>query len=161
MLLTDEETPVSPAGEQLTLTGEPAPKPAARKKVLLRSTLPTYTADELSEAVEKTDGCAELIDSCQQILGRIFNTFTVTLAGKEYDTVRLIDIQYSDGAMLCEHYLDRTGRTVLWRRFNADDWALAHYGRPWTDKLPDNERLTVNGKTFVHWYDCITDRFLA
>ena len=103
----------------------------------------------------------QLIHDSRCDISDLVGRFTVTLAGKEYDTVRLIDIQYSDGAMLCEHYLDRTGRTVLWRRFNADDWALAHYGRPWTDKLPDNERLTVNGKTFVHWYDCITDRFLA
>ena len=103
----------------------------------------------------------QLIHDSRCDISDLVGRFTVTLAGKEYDTVRLIDIQYSDGAMLCEHYLDRTGRTVLWRRFNADDWVLARYGRPWTEKLPDNERLTVNGKTFVHWYDCITDRFLA
>ena len=100
VLLTDEETPVSPAGEQLTLTGEPAPKPAARKKVLLRSTLPTYTADELSDAVEKTDGCAELIDSCQQILGRIFNTAETAVIVGLLDHLRLTP-EYI--LLLCSH----------------------------------------------------------
>ena len=30
-------------------------------------------------------------------------------------------------------------------------------GKLWTELLPDNERLTVNGETYVHWYDCVTD----
>ena len=78
-----------------------------------------------------------------------------------YDTVRLVDIQYADnGAMLAEYYLDAAGRTILWRRFNRDDWALPRYGRPWSEQLPDNARLTINGDTYVHWYDCITDYIL-
>ena len=47
-----------------------------------------------------------------------------------------------------------------WRRFNRNDWMLENYGRPWTELLPENERLTINGETFVHWYDCITDYIL-
>ena len=62
--------------------------------------------------------------------------------------------------MLCEYYLDHSGRTVLWRRFNRDDWALNRYGQRWSEKLPNNERLTLNGDTYVHWYDCITDYVL-
>ncbi|MBQ3230867.1 MAG: hypothetical protein IJB49_07595 [Clostridia bacterium] len=27
-------------------------------------------------------------------------------------------------------------------------------------EAPDNETLTVNGETYVHWYDCITDYIL-
>ncbi|MBO6052299.1 MAG: DnaD domain protein [Clostridia bacterium] len=100
VLLTDEEPSISPSGEQLTLTGEPSPKPAAKKKVLLRSTLPTYTADELSEAVEKTDGCAELIDSCQQILGRIFNTSETAVIVGLLDHLRLTP-EYI--LLLCSH----------------------------------------------------------
>ncbi len=58
---------------------------------------------------------------------------------------------------MCEYYLDKNGRTVLWRRFNKDDWALERYGKKWTKALPDNERITVNREVYVHWYDCITD----
>lgn len=99
------------------------------------------------------DNCGDVSD----IVGR----FTVVLGEKEYDTVRLVDIQRSsNGVMLCEYYLDTAGRTVLWRRFNSDDWAFSRYKKKWSEMLPDNERLTVNSETFVHWYDCITDYIL-
>ncbi|MBQ3126955.1 MAG: sigma-70 family RNA polymerase sigma factor [Clostridia bacterium] len=96
-------------------------------------------------------------DDVSDVVGR----YAVELGGRLYDTVRLIDLQRADsGAMLCEYYLDRDGRTILWRRFNHDNWALSRYGRPWSEQLPDNERLVVNGETYVHWYDCITDYIL-
>lgn len=104
----------------------------------------------------------ELTTDTNGDLSDIVGRYTVTLDGKSYDTVRLIDMQASsDGSyMLCEYYLDQNGRTILWRRFNRDDWAFGRYGKPWTEMLPDNERLLVNGQTYVHWYDCITDYIL-
>lgn len=95
-------------------------------------------------------------DDVSDIVGR----YQVTISGKTYDTVRLVDLQLSkDSYMMCEYYLDKNGRTVLWRRFNREDWAMERYGRKWTEALPDNERMTVNGEIYVHWYDCITDFF--
>ena len=79
----------------------------------------------------------------------------VTLDGKTYDTVCVMDLgQYNEG-VVSEQYLGRDGRTVLWRRFNRDDWAVDRYGKPWSALLPDNEQITVNGQCYVHWYDCI------
>ena len=93
-------------------------------------------------------------EDCSDLVGR----FTVTIDGKPYDTVRLIDLQTGElGSMLTEYYLDANGRTVLWRRFNHDDWAFDRYKQKWSEQLPENERLAVNGETYVHWYDCITD----
>lgn len=93
-------------------------------------------------------------DDVSDIVGR----FDLAIDGKTYDTVRLIDIQAGgDSYMMCEYYLDQNGRTVLWRRFNRDDWAVERYGKRWTEALPDNERITINGEIYVHWYDCITD----
>ena len=84
--------------------------------------------------------------------------FRITLGNTVYDTVRLIDYENGNqGGMLCEYYLDKNGRTILWRRFNKNNWASKRYAKPWTVLLPDNERLTVNGETYVHWYDCVTD----
>lgn len=40
------------------------------------------------------------------------------------------------------------------------DWAIDRYKKPWSEQLPENDRLTVNGTTYVHWYDCITDYIL-
>lgn len=83
--------------------------------------------------------------------------YTVEIAGKTYDTVCLMDIETFDDSIVTEQYLDANGRTVLWRRFNRDDWAFSRYGRLWSEMLPENDRLTVNGETYVHWYDCVSD----
>lgn len=85
---------------------------------------------------------------------------TVMIGGKSYDTIRVMDIDAYNDNTVSEQYLDQSGRTVLWRRFNPDDWQLDRYGARWSERFPDNERITVNGKTYVHWYDCITSYIL-
>ena len=95
----------------------------------------------------------------KEFLLDVVGRYTVTIGGKSYDTICVMDVEtYSD--TVSEQFIDRNGRTILWRRFNPNDWQISHYGRPWTELLPDSERLTVNGKTFVHWYDCITSYIL-
>ena len=90
----------------------------------------------------------------------IVGRYTVTIGGKTFDTVCVMDIDtYNEGAV-SEQYLDMNGRTVLWRRFNPDNWQLERYGSPWRERFPQNERITVNGITHVHWYDCITSYIL-
>lgn len=95
-------------------------------------------------------------DFLLDIVGR----YNVTIDGKTYDTVCVMDIESGGCGMISEQFLDKNGRTILWRRFNRNDWAIDRYKQPWTELLPDNERLTVNGTTYVHWYDCITDYIL-
>lgn len=90
----------------------------------------------------------------------VVGRYAVTINGKTYDTVCVMDVLAFDDAMATEAYLDCHGRTVLWRRFNKDDWAFHRYQQKWTEKLPDNERLIINGETYVHWYDCISDYIL-
>ena len=80
--------------------------------------------------------------------------------GKTYDTICVMDIAAYDEGVVSEQFLDANGRTVLWRRFNADDWRYGRYGKRWSEMYPENETLTVNGETYVHWYDCITDYIL-
>lgn len=41
-----------------------------------------------------------------------------------------------------------------------DDWAIGRYKKKWPEQLPQNDRLTVNGRRYVEWYDCITDYIL-
>ena len=98
------------------------------------------------------DGRKELMD----VVGR----YTVAIGGKTYDTVCVIMHETYMGGMASEQFIDQNGRTVLWRRFNADDWQFERYGKTWSEILPDSERLTINGKAYVHWYDCITSYIL-
>ena len=90
----------------------------------------------------------------------VVGRYTVEIGGKRYDTVCVMDIETYNGGVASEQFLDQEGRTVLWRRFNRDDWAMERYQKPWHELLPENERITVNGQTYVHWYDCITDHIL-
>ena len=90
----------------------------------------------------------------------VVGRYEVQINGKTYDTICVIDAGAYEEGVLTEQYLDRNGRTVLWRRFNRNDWMQESYKRLWTELLPENERITVDGETYVHWYDCITDYIL-
>lgn len=91
----------------------------------------------------------------------VVGRYRVTIAGRTYDTVCVMDIECYNDAVASEQYVDQNGRTVLWRRYNRDDWAIDRFGgKPWSEKFPDNERITINGETYVHWYDCISDYIL-
>ncbi|MCD7784412.1 MAG: RNA polymerase sigma factor [Oscillospiraceae bacterium] len=90
----------------------------------------------------------------------VVGRYIVTIGGKVYETVCVMDIEdYQDG-VVAEQYLDQNGKTILWRRFNADTWAIGKYQKPWSELLPENETITVNGTKFVHWYDCMTSYIL-
>lgn len=86
----------------------------------------------------------------------VVGRYLVTIGEKQYDTICVMDISCYNDAIATEEYLDQNGRSVLWRRFNRDDWARDHFKKNWTQIKPDSERITVNGETYVHWYDCIT-----
>jgi hypothetical protein len=90
------------------------------------------------------------------ILGR----YAVTIGGKTYDTLCVMDIENYNNGVASEQFIDRNGKTILWRRFNRNDWAISRYKTPWSERFPENERLFINGKTYVHWYDCLTDYVL-
>lgn len=115
----------------------------ARKGLLYRSN--SVITGELKPDLQALD-----------IVGR----YSVAINGKAYDTVCVMDIECFNDSVASEQFIDKNGKTVLWRRFNRDDWAFHRYGKRWTELLPDNETLTVNGETYVHWYDCITDYIL-
>ena len=90
----------------------------------------------------------------------VVGRYAVRIDGKTYDTVCVMDVAAYNAGVVSEQFLDANGRTVLWRRFNADGWGYDRYQKRWTEMYPENETLTVNGETYVHWYDCITDYIL-
>lgn len=93
----------------------------------------------------------------KEFLLDVVGRYEVTINGKTYDTVCVMDCYtYINGAATLQ-YLDRNGKTVLSRRFNRNDWAFNRYQKLWTEILPESEKIVVNGETYVNWYDCITD----
>lgn len=95
------------------------------------------------------------INECLDVVGR----YSIEINNKIYDTICILDINSTIG-IAYEQFIDQNGRTIIWRRFNRDDWELQHYGQKWTEKLPINKRISINNETYVHWYDCITNYIL-
>jgi hypothetical protein len=90
----------------------------------------------------------------------VVGRYEVTINGKTYDTVCIMDCYtYSDGVASLQ-YIDKNGKTVLWRRFNRNDWKYEGYENTWKEMLPENDTIIVNGNLYVNWYDCITDYIL-
>lgn len=88
----------------------------------------------------------------------VVGRYKIKINNNEYDTVCLME--YFDNGVLTEQYIDKNGKTVLWRRFNKNNWGNKRYGKLWTEMFPDNETYIVNGEIYVHWYDDITDYIL-
>jgi hypothetical protein len=99
--------------------------------------------------------------------------FDVTVGQRPAQCLRVIDLELRGGAehtadaieksLLAESYHTVDGRLFLFRRFNGRQWALrpgspyAGDPRAWDERLAGNQRLVINGATFVHWYDCLSD----
>ena len=86
----------------------------------------------------------------------LIGRYTLEIQGRIYDTVAMLQV-CADGIAVVQ-YLDREGRTILFRRFNRADWKQERYGELWTKRLPDSERIIINGEEYVHWYDCLPQR---
>ena len=101
--------------------------------------------------VRRGDTYTALKEDALDVVGRC----DLTLDGKTTDCIAVMDLSaYGDGVASLQ-YIDRNGRTLLWQRYNRDDWELDRYGKRWSELLPGNDRITVNGETCVHWYDCL------
>lgn len=57
----------------------------------------------------------------------VIGRYEVKIGGRSYDTICVIDMEDYNSGVLSEQYLDKTGRTILWRRFNRNDWAKDRY----------------------------------
>lgn len=101
-----------------------------------------------------------IISSDKEFLLDIVGRYTVTINNQSFDTVCVMDIETYNNGVVSEQYLDKNGKTILWRRFNRNDWMIDHYKKQWSELLPNNEHLIINGEIYVHWYDCITDYIL-
>ncbi|MBQ8368522.1 MAG: DnaD domain protein [Clostridia bacterium] len=95
-------------------------KPASR--VSVHTTLPHYTAEELADAAVRTTAFRGLLDSCQQIFGKIFNTAETEIVAGLADHLRL-DTEYI--LLLFTHAAEMDKKTVRY----VEKMALAFYDR--------------------------------
>ncbi len=88
-----------------------------------------------------------------------FVRFKISSSFDADDVLQEIFISASNSFNITEQYLNKEGKTILWRRFNRNDWAFGRYKKLWSEQFPENEQLNVNGTTYVHWYDCIVETY--
>ena len=98
----------------------------------------------------------------------------VRVAERGFTCLRSIELRRSSAkdkaslerSILAESFYTRSGRLVLFRRYNGRLWQVEkkdslYGGKPWDRRFADHARLVVNGAVFVHWYDCLTDAGLG
>lgn len=89
----------------------------------------------------------------------------VRIGDRRFTCLRVIDEIRSEDTLM-EVFLTRRGRTVLCRRYNERLWERDNAAvwrkwcncepRPWDEQLPDHARIVIDGRVYVHWYDCLT-----
>ena len=104
----------SPAREQIPLNGTVPPQ----GRTLTRSTIPHYTADEIAATVENNAGCKEFLDSCQQLMGRIFNTSETAVIVGMMDYLKLPQDYI---LLLCSHAVTMQKTSVRYLEKTAID----------------------------------------
>ena len=109
----------------------------------------------------RKEGNIVTVNSDREVMD-VVGRYKVSINGKAYDTICLMDIGVYDNNTYTEQYIDRNGRTVLWRRFNHKNrrWLFDGFEDLPEEVLEKNEKIVVNGTVCYHWYDCITDYIL-
>ena len=120
------------------------------------------------------DGTHTLAVSPSQV-GRVnfgAGVFRVCVGDKTFTCLRSIELDAHatsakatkasvERTILAESFHSRSGQLILFRRYNGRLWATKgaspYSGQTWDKRFPQNQRLTINGAVFVHWYDCLTD----
>ena len=99
------------------------PAPTQRSpRISVHTTLPHYTAQELAAAASSTSDFTNLLDSCQQIFGKIFNTAETEMVIGLADHLRL-DQDYI--LLLFTHAVEMDKKTVRY----VEKMALSFYDR--------------------------------
>ena len=131
-----------------------------------------YSLAELQENPEK-GGSERTVAATGAIVGKgnevwfargfegkdVVGAYEVTIGDKTYHTMCYMSIVNWEGKLneIHENYIDQTGRTVLMRGFERNDWVLKDMQRQYGDNIPQEEILVVNGEVFIHSFDKVSE----
>ena len=96
--------------------------------------------------IRKNGSCVTVSDP--SVISDVVGKYRVTMNGKEYDTVLVINTEDPE-QVVTESYIGMDGHTVLFRQFITENLAVQLQG--------SSEVLTVNGRAYYHAADCIRD----
>ena len=93
--------------------------------------------------------------------------FDVRIGEGEFECMRVFDLEAdaTESDTLVLSYLNREGRTVLFRRYNGNRWGKLDQPphrtggteMTWEEDLPHAHRLLLDGVTYVHQWDYLTE----
>ena len=92
--------------------------------------------------------------------------FTVSIGEQAFECMRVFEIEEdaSEREVMIMAYITREGRTLLFRRYNGNQWGKREtpphnqgFEMTWEEDLPHADRLVIDGVKYVHNYDSLTD----
>lgn len=104
----------------------------------------------------KPDGRLERVDGTpEQFADGVFN---VRVGETAFRCTRVVEMPLSPAEwdVVIVAYVDGSGRTVLFRRYDDDRRKVPGESRPRGELLGHAERLIIDGNTYVHSYDYVT-----
>ncbi|NKB66042.1 MAG: sigma-70 family RNA polymerase sigma factor [Candidatus Latescibacteria bacterium] len=113
---------------------------------------------------EEADGSFSRRTDVPAIMGA--GVFEVHVGAQHFTCLRVFDVEKeaTERDVMVEAYITREGRSILFRRYNGDRWAKGdapphNFGSEltWSEDLPHANRLIIDGVTYVHHYDNLTD----
>ncbi len=113
---------------------------------------------------EQTDGTLSRREGAPQVISH--GLYTVRIGDRAFECMRVFDIDddASERAVLVMAYVTRAGRTILFRRYNGNQWGKREnpphsWGvkMTWEEDLPYTDRQVIDGVKYVHHYDSLTD----
>ncbi|MDE0223455.1 MAG: sigma-70 family RNA polymerase sigma factor [Spirochaetaceae bacterium] len=114
---------------------------------------------------ERPDGTLERAPDTPRMFAS--GLFDVRIDEREFACMRVFEIEpvATEADTLVLAYLNREGRTVLFRRYNGNRWGkLAQPPHrtggtemTWEEDLPHAHRLAIDDVTFVHQWDYLTE----
>ena len=112
----------------------------------------------------QADGSFASQTDAPKIIGA--GVFDVHIGQQHFTCLRVFEIEKeaTERDVMVEAYITQAGCTVLFRRYNGNRWAKRdtpphNWGKEmtWEEDLPHTDRVVIDGVTYVHYYDNLTD----
>ena len=112
----------------------------------------------------QADGSLARQADAPEVMGA--GVFDVQIGQQRFTCMRVFEIEKeaTERDVIVEAYITQAGRTVLFRRYNGNRWAKKdapphNWGEEmtWEEDLPHTDRIIIDGVTYVHYYDNLTD----
>ena len=112
----------------------------------------------------QTDGSFARQADAPEVMGA--GVFDVQIGQQRFTCMRVFEIEKeaTERDVMVEAYITQAGHTVLFRRYNGNRWAKKdapphNWGEKmtWEEDLPHTDRMVIDGVTYVHYYDNLTD----